>query len=112
VLVTPANLVVEAHAGDRCAVGVELHPFRMGQIVAEVVRKRHFHAGHEIDRTCSRSAACDADMKPTVMTLAKATVLHGMILSCTPTGSGAAGQSTLRRARGLPQATSPTRMRY
>src|ERR1700704_400003 len=46
VLVTPTNFVVETEAGNRSAIGVELNPFSAGQIVAQALRQRHFHAGH------------------------------------------------------------------
>ena len=49
VLKAPADFVIEAQAGNSCAIGVELHPFSARQVVAQVLRKRHFYSGNQVD---------------------------------------------------------------
>src|SRR5262245_36828035 len=49
VLETPPLLIIEAEAGDRSAVRVELNVFRAGAVVAQLAGERHFHPGDEID---------------------------------------------------------------
>jgi len=49
VLVAPPDLVIEPKARDRCTVGVELDPLGSGEVVTQVLWKRHFHTGNQID---------------------------------------------------------------
>jgi hypothetical protein len=45
-LITPANFVVEAKAGNCRAIGVELDPFGPRQVVAQILRERQLMATH------------------------------------------------------------------
>jgi hypothetical protein len=49
VLIAPPYFVVETHAGNRCAIGVEQDPFGSRLVVLQVLRERHFHSGNQID---------------------------------------------------------------
>src|SRR5262245_42974130 len=49
VLETPPLLIIEAQAGDRSAVRVELNALRAGDVVAQFLGERHFHPGNQVD---------------------------------------------------------------
>jgi hypothetical protein len=49
VLETPPLLIIEAEAGHRSAVRVELNAFGAGNVVAQPLWERHFHTCDQVD---------------------------------------------------------------
>ena len=49
VLVAPPDFVIETQARNGCAIGVQVHPFGARQVVAQVLRERHFYSGNQVD---------------------------------------------------------------